>query len=61
MPDHLRMLLASAKRLRRAQQNYMKDRGNDELGKKVAVAALELDAAIDTVERELAARECGDD
>ena len=39
-------LLTTAKCLRAAQRAYMADRGNEELGKKVAIAAAHLDAAI---------------
>lgn len=39
-------LLTKAKLLRAAQRAYIADRGNEELGKKVAIAAEHLDAAI---------------
>lgn len=43
---HINLLLA-AKRLRDAQRAYMADRGNNELGLAVAVAAQDLDEAIE--------------
>lgn len=43
-------LFSAAKELRLAQITYMKERGNDELGKKVAKAAEKLDAALASFE-----------
>lgn len=45
-------LLESATNLRKAQKAYMQDRGNDELGKKVAEAATIVDSFIGPEERE---------
>lgn len=50
MIDHP-TLLEAAIALREAQKAYMADRGNDELGKKVAEAARILDFAIYRTER----------
>lgn len=44
-------LLEAAKKLRAAQRAYMADRGNEILGKQVAIAATELDVAIAEAER----------
>jgi hypothetical protein len=46
-------LLLAAKAMRAAQRAYMADRGNETLGKAVADAAADLDAAIEQAERQL--------
>ena len=43
-------LEAAARKLRAAQKNYMANRGNQEAGKAVAVAAKELDQVLGDVQ-----------
>ena len=51
-PTSTNDLLRAAKKLRQAQRNYMADRGNQELGKAVALAATKLDEAIEAYEKD---------
>lgn len=50
MSKRLDKILKASKELREAQKNYMKDRGNDELGKIVGEKAKELDKVIKEIE-----------
>lgn len=44
--DRLGNVVEKSKLLREAQRRYIADRGNDELGKAVGAAAIELDIAL---------------
>lgn len=50
MTPESKALLEAAKNLRAAQRAYMADRGNNELGRRVAEAAAALDLAIEAME-----------
>jgi len=55
-------LRIAAIKLRKAQKAYMKDRGNDALGKQVGKSALEVDAALAELEAvEPMTTDCTDD